>query len=691
MNQVNQVNQVKQVNQVNSPKLSYRAEIDGLRAIAVVSVILYHAQMVLFGRDWFEGGFVGVDIFFVISGYLITRIILSELQSKGSFSFLNFYERRARRILPMVFVVIFVSLPYAWQKLLPSDFVEYAESILASLFFGSNFFFYFSTTEYGADSALFKPFLHMWSLGVEEQFYLVFPILAIVAFKYFRKHFLTILVGLSLLSLQFAELMEVRNSDLNFYLPFSRFWELALGSMLAYRELHYKASNEGFASKSLPMLGLYLIAYSILFFDAKTPHPSFHTLLPIVGVALIIGFASKDELVGKVLGSKPFVWVGLISYSAYLWHFPIFAFSRMGEEPTNFDKFEWMALTAILSVMSYFLVEKPFRKSDLIRRKFFFVVIGLSAVFVSSFMFYSIKTDGFWERYTTVQQELIKSFNQRENASLEHPLQIEGLNLRSQKSSSNCRMRAPNNPCRFGNEKLVFLGDSFVGHYERAFIDVIKEGFISFNYDQCPFVSENIWFGNVAECSYVNEQRKIMINKFSEPKVIFISANYDQFGSPKRRVDDPISDGRSDRTSGEKVDSNEAWNSFFENISWLIAKGHKVVLIRSVPSQKFEGLKWLASNVNYISKMNFPNVINETLPSSVKSYDDSRFPTFDAAKVLVVDPIESLCDLTKDRCFDVKRDYGPLYNGGRHLSYFGAKLVAINVRKDLIERGWLSE
>ena len=281
------------MNPVNSPKLSYRAEIDGLRAIAVVSVILYHAQMVLFGKDWFEGGFIGVDIFFVISGYLITRIILSELESKGSFSFLNFYERRARRILPMLFVVIFVSVPYAWQKLLPSDFVEYAESILASLFFGSNFFFYFSTTEYGADSALLKPFLHTWSLGVEEQFYLVFPILAIVAFKYFRKHFLTILVGLSLLSLQFAELMEVRNSDLNFYLPFSRFWELAVGSMLAYRELNYKPSNENFASKSLPMLGLYLIVYSILFFDAKTPHPSFHTLIPIIGVALIIGFLQK--------------------------------------------------------------------------------------------------------------------------------------------------------------------------------------------------------------------------------------------------------------------------------------------------------------------------------------------------------------------------------------------------------------
>lgn len=399
------MNQVNQVNQVNSPKLSYRAEIDGLRAIAVVSVILYHAQIVLFGRDWFEGGFIGVDVFFVISGYLITRIILSELESKGSFSFLNFYERRARRILPMLFVVIFVSVPFAWQMLLPSDFVEFAESILASIFFGSNFFFYFSTTEYGADSALLKPFLHTWSLGVEEQFYLVFPILAIVAFRYFRKHFLTILVGLSLLSLQFAELMEVRNSDLNFYLPFSRFWELAVGSMLAYRELNYKPLNKSFASKSLPMLGLYLIVYSILFFDAKTPHPSFHTLIPIIGVALIIGFASNDELVGKVLGSKAFVWIGLISYSAYMWHFPIFAFSRMGKEPTNYDKFEWIALTFALSVLSYFLVEKSFRDSAKFSKNRFFITVGLFSVAVVVGSFSIVKYDGYGSRFNLIASD----------------------------------------------------------------------------------------------------------------------------------------------------------------------------------------------------------------------------------------------------------------------------------------------
>jgi peptidoglycan/LPS O-acetylase OafA/YrhL len=318
------------MNQEYYSKLSYRAEIDGLRAIAVISIILYHAKMVFFGKSFFEGGFIGVDIFFVISGYLITRIILSELQTRGSFSFLNFYERRARRILPMLFLVIFVSMPYAWTKLLPLDFVEYAESILASLFFSSNFFFYFSTTDYGSDSALLKPFLHTWSLGIEEQFYLIFPIITVLAFKFSRSNFLRVLVSLSLISLLFAELIEAMNSDLNFYLPFSRFWELAVGSILAYAELNYRSSIKGFGKNILPMLGIFFVLYSIFFFDEMMPHPSFYTLIPIIGVGLIIGFSSSDDLVGKILGSKPFVWVGLISYSAYLWHYPIFAFSRIG-------------------------------------------------------------------------------------------------------------------------------------------------------------------------------------------------------------------------------------------------------------------------------------------------------------------------------------------------------------------------
>ncbi len=282
-------------------RINYRPEIDGLRAIAVLSVILFHAQIVIAGRDWFEGGFIGVDIFFVISGYLITRIILSELFEKGSFSFLEFYNRRARRILPMLFTVMLVSFPFAWQWLLPSDFIEYSKSILSAVFFGSNFFFYNAATEYGADSSLLKPFLHTWSLGIEEQFYIVFPILLIVFHKFLKNHLLTLFLAMLLLSLQFSSVMGERNVELNFYLPFSRFWELLVGSVLAYLELRHGRIKNELAAHTFPIIGFYLIIYSILFFDVKIPHPGFQTLIPIIGVALIIAFSSTKDLVGKVL------------------------------------------------------------------------------------------------------------------------------------------------------------------------------------------------------------------------------------------------------------------------------------------------------------------------------------------------------------------------------------------------------
>lgn len=361
-------------------KLSYRPEIDGLRAIAVLSVLLYHARVKKFGIEWFEGGFVGVDIFFVLSGYLITRIILSELYDTGAFSFSRFYERRARRILPMLFLVIVASIPLAWQILLPYEFVEYAQSVLASILFGSNFFFYFSTTEYGADSSLLKPFLHTWSLGVEEQFYLIFPVIAILAFRFCRKHLLSVLVLTCLVSLVFSEVMETRNPDLNFYLPFSRFWELGAGSILAYRELNAVVSASAVMRRVLPIVGLILIAYAILFFDGDTPHPGIYTLIPVAGIALIIAFASRDEVVGKLLSIRPLVGMGLISYSAYLWHYPIFAFFRIaGDTALNSDKFGWILITLALSVVSYFAVEKTLRSPKVVGGKLFASLMLFSA------------------------------------------------------------------------------------------------------------------------------------------------------------------------------------------------------------------------------------------------------------------------------------------------------------------------
>ena len=167
-------------------KLNYRPEIDGLRAIVVFAVILYHADITLFGYNFFKGGYIGVDVFFVISGYLITGFILKELETSGRFSFLNFYERRARRILPALFTVMLVSLPFAWKYLLPSSFVDFAKSLLYSIGLTSNYYFYNVQSNYFDLETQFRPFVHTWSLSVEEQFYLLFPIFSLFIFKVFK-------------------------------------------------------------------------------------------------------------------------------------------------------------------------------------------------------------------------------------------------------------------------------------------------------------------------------------------------------------------------------------------------------------------------------------------------------------------------------------------------------------------------
>ena len=339
-------------------KLTYRPEIDGLRAIAVMAVVLYHAQISIFGKEIFKGGFIGVDIFFVISGYLITSIILKELLITGSFSFKKFFERRIRRILPALLLVMVVSLPFAWKYMLPYSFVDYSKSILTSLGFNSNFYFWYSGQRYGAEPSLLKPFLHTWSLSIEEQYYILFPIILLFFFKMLRSYLLYILIFGFFVSLLLAEWGSKNYSSLNFYILPTRGWELMAGSIIAYVEIfkghrtRIKILNTIFCA-----IGFVLIGYSFLFFDDEMFHPSFYTLYPIIGVCLIIWFSNKDELITKILSTELLVGIGLISYSLYLWHYPIFSFLRITEATvTQLEKIVCLVLSLVMSIISYFLI-----------------------------------------------------------------------------------------------------------------------------------------------------------------------------------------------------------------------------------------------------------------------------------------------------------------------------------------------
>jgi len=430
-------------------KLNYRPEIDGLRAIAVVSVILYHAQIILFGKDFFKGGFIGVDIFFVISGYLISSLILKELEATGKFSFFHFYERRARRILPALFIVILVSLPFAWIYLLPINFVDFSKSIFYSLGFSTNFYFHYSGLVYGSEDSLLKPFLHTWSLSVEEQFYILFPIILLITYKYFKKYLLIIMITGLFISLFLADWGSRNYPSATLYFLHSRMWELLAGFILAYLEIQRggRSSNQ-LLNQMLPYLGLILIGHFIFFNDDKIFYPSFYTLSPIFGVCLIIWFSDKGNLISKILSSKLFVGIGLISYSLYLWHYPVFAFARITEffQDDIIKKIILGILITILSVSTYLIIEKPFRNRNIISIKFLSLFFSTSLILMIFFNYLSITNDGF---SGTLPEILLKN----------HEIDTYRKILQNNKPCHN----RENDFCIFnksGKKNIVLLGDS---------------------------------------------------------------------------------------------------------------------------------------------------------------------------------------------------------------------------------------
>lgn len=246
--------------------LKYRPEIDGLRTVAVLSVLIYHAEFTFGTEKLLSGGFLGVDIFFVISGYLITSLILKELKQTKSFSISSFYERRARRLLPALFTVTLISFFAAWILLIPSQFIDFSKSQVSSVLFSSNFYWNHSLQEYGAESALIKPFLHTWSLAVEEQFYIIFPLILMAIYRWCKNYAFTVLSIFLFASLLFSEWMTAQDSSFSFYMLPSRFWELLAGGLLAKSLYKFpQQHNEHVVLKHMPNLGLALIIYSLIF------------------------------------------------------------------------------------------------------------------------------------------------------------------------------------------------------------------------------------------------------------------------------------------------------------------------------------------------------------------------------------------------------------------------------------------
>ena len=553
--------------------MKYRREIDGLRCVAVLPVIFFHAGITLF-----SGGYVGVDIFFVISGYLITSIIITE-KANSRFTIRNFYERRARRILPALSFVIIACIPFAWAWMPPSQLKDFSHSLAAVSLFSSNILFW-RESGYFAPAAELKPLLHTWSLAVEEQYYIFFPLFILATWRFGKKAIFSSLLLIGCASLLLSQWGSANHPSTNFYLLPTRLWELLIGSLIAIYLLNKETDKLARTGRALyteqlfSCIGLALIFYSIFAFDGETPFPSFYALVPTIGAALVILFASKTTVVARLLSTKFLVGIGLISYSAYLWHQPLFAFARIRSvhEPSHTLMVLLGFLSLALAFITWKYVEKPFRDKSKYSRSQIFYRAAIVSVVVIGLGFLGHLNNGFSSRAIATGGTYADNiFDDRIRANY-------GL-------SKKCREGFTlSEDCRTSNQpEILVWGDSYAMH--------LVTGILSSNNDAKIIQITKSVCGPIIGLSptskkYPKEWSKECL-EFSNSVAQWIQDNtslrYAVLGSPFFQF---LSDGWEIRTSDGvfSPDKSMVYKYFSSTLDFLISQGIQPVVFAPPPS-----------------------------------------------------------------------------------------------------------
>lgn len=540
----------------------YRPEIDGLRAIAVIPVILFHAGLTLF-----SGGYVGVDVFFVISGYLITSILIGELE-QDNFSITRFYERRARRILPALFFVMLCCIPFAWKWMLPSELKDFSQSVVSVVFFASNILFW-REEGYFAPAAEMKPLLHTWSLAVEEQYYVLFPIFLLLAWRFGRRSVFWSICAIAALSLAASEWSWRNAPSANFYLAPTRAWELLAGSICAF----LLSGREPRASNALSLAGLGLIVFAIFYFDDSTPFPSVYALAPVLGTALIILFGGSGSWAARLLSTRSFVGIGLISYSAYLWHQPLFAFARIRSvlEPSPELMMALAALSLVLAYFSWRYVETPFRKGKVsifsTRGSVFAVSGAVAAAFIAGGLAGHL-SEGAPGRKTPIGitfQDALKTRGLGPNLGLHSDCEGDFT------LSANCRTSP--------SPQAILWGDSYAMHLAGAIAaSPTPLSFVQHTKSQCAPIVDIAVIGSLTpwrDCLSFNDKVLAFIQENESAKYVVIS-------SPFSIVDDKtiyFRDGRSADLQQHQV----SFRKVIETAELIKSYGKQLVVVSPTP------------------------------------------------------------------------------------------------------------
>lgn len=509
---------------VHNPAVAYRPEVDGLRALAVLPVILYHA-----GFELFSGGYVGVDVFFVISGYLITAIIYREIQD-GTFTIGRFYERRIRRLYPAVTAVTLACLPLAWLLLLPSEFKDFLFSVAAVQVFASNLYFW-SQSDYFGSAAELTPLLHTWSLAVEEQFYLVFPFVLILFRRLSLRLLLALLALAALASLALAQELIDSHASASFFLLPTRAWEMLAGSLLALGMSQAGSRHRWFGNLAA-LAGVAVIGIAVLLYHGGTPFPGVYALVPVAGTVLIIAFATRETLVGRVLALRPLVFIGTVSYSAYLIHQPLFAFARIYSmrNLTLPLVLGLIGLTFLLAYLSWRYIENPFRQRTTIERQALFS----TAATLSSCMFVLALAAAFQHHRVLQYEARLESEQERaltlveaseRTAELEKGyciFEADQMNRATIERLENCH-------AQFG-PGIVVIGDSHGENVYHALAESAERQFLfSLNQKGCRAGAESRW------CAYDSFYRFAIARPHIFDNVIYNQAGFYLLETPRGR------------------------------------------------------------------------------------------------------------------------------------------------------------
>jgi peptidoglycan/LPS O-acetylase OafA/YrhL len=619
----------------------YRPDIDGLRALAVLPVLLFHAKLGC------TGGFVGVDMFFVISGYLISSIILKDL-SDGTFSLIAFWERRIRRIFPALATVMFATFAAGWIYFLPEDFVALGQSIIAQMALLSNFFFYqqwLDGSGYFAPALDPKPLLHTWSLAVEEQFYLLFPLLLILLARWRRFSLAITLTGIAMGSFVLSVVGADRYPAAAFYLLPARAWELLLGGLLTLMRGRFQPGSR--MKETAGWLGLGLVGYPIFLYDLYDPQfPGAAAIPPCLGTALIL-FSSETgfSFVGRILALKPLVFVGLISYPLYLWHWPLLVFAKYPlRSQSGASSAAMLLASAVLATLTWKFIETPFRKRMILpRRPGIFWLAGISTALLLGSGFFVIEDQGVPSRYSGKTFSYVVSrshFAFRNSVSLADAQAGQFPEIGAQQS---------NQPV-----KLLIWGDS----HAMAITPVLDELCRRFSWRGVQATHHS----TPPVLGYANE----IEGGLKESAPLFNKAVLDYIG--KRHIENVVMAARWGEYSSAEFKTN-----LLSTVRAVVKLGARVYVIKDVPIQAPNLATKTAFAIihhGYLTQIGITRKEHQEANRDL----DQMFEQISQAGATVLDPADYF--LNSRGFYGVVKDDQILYLDGHHITVEGSRLLA---------------